>query len=289
VNPANDIAEFLTSRRASVTPEQVGLPTYGPRRVKGLRREEVASLAGVSVEYYKRLERGNASGVSDTVLEALARALLLDDAERGHLHDLARATNPVAPARRRSMPQRVRPVVQRIVDGMAAPAILRNSRLDYLSANALGRALFAPVFESREQPANSARFTFLDPVAQDFYAEWDQTARDLVGLLRSEAGRNPYDKDLTNLVGELSTRSNEFRTWWAAHNVRYHQTGTKRIHHPLVGELELSYEVLELSADAGLTVNVFSAEPDSRSQQALDLLASWIATPGEQLSRTPET
>jgi len=289
VDAANDIAEFLASRREKVTPEQVGLPTYGARRVKGLRREEVASLAGVSVEYYKRLERGNATGVSEAVLEALARALLLDDAERSHLHDLARAANPVAPKRRRSTQQRVRPVVQRILDRMADPVVLRNSRLDYLSANALGRALYAPMFESREQPANSARFTFLDPAAQDFYVDWEQTARDLVGLLRSEAGRNPYDTELSNLVGELSTRSHDFRTWWAAHNVRHHQTGTKRIHHPLVGDLELSYEVFELSADAGLTVNVFSAEPDSRTQQALDLLASWIATPDEQPASRPET
>src|SRR4051794_3398495 len=227
VDPAKDIAEFLTSRRAKVTPEQVDLPSYGPRRVTGLRREEVASLAGVSVEYYKRLERGNAAGVSDSVLEALARALRLDDAERMHLHDLARAVNPVAPKRRRPT-QRVRPVVQRIVDAMTTPAIVRNSRVDYLSANALGGALYAPVFDSREQPANSARFTFLDPAAHDFYVDWERTAKDLVAHLRAEAGHNPYDRDLSNLVDELSTRSDEFRTWWAAHNVRYHQSGTKR-------------------------------------------------------------
>ena len=194
MDPAKDIAEFLTSRRAKVTPEQVGLPTYGARRVKGLRREEVASLAGVSVEYYRRLERGNVSGVSEGVLEALARALQLDDAERAHLHDLARAVSPVAAERRRSTQQRVRPVVQRIVDGMTTPAIVRNSRVDYLSANALGRALYAPVFESREQPANSARFTFLDPAAADFYPEWDRVASELVAHMRSEAGRNPYDR-----------------------------------------------------------------------------------------------
>lgn len=278
MDPANDIAEFLTSRRAKLTPEQVGLPTYGPRRVKGLRREEVASLAGVSVEYYKRLERGQASGVSDGVLEALAAALRLDDAERAHLHDLARAVTPMAPKRRRTV-QRVRPVVQQIVDAMGTPAIVRNSRVDYLSANALGRALYAPLFESREQPANSARFTFLDPAAHDFYADWERAAKDLVAHLRSEAGRNPYDKNLSDLVGELSTRSPEFRTWWAAHNVRYHQTGVKRLHHPLVGDLELAYEVMELSADAGLTISTYSAEAGSRSQQALDLLASWTATP----------
>src|SRR3954454_16377774 len=278
VDPAKDIAEFLTSRRSKVTPEQVGLPSYGPRRVKGLRREEFASLVGVSVEYYKRLERGNAAGASEAVLEALARALQLDDAERTHLHDLARAANPVAPKRRRPT-QRVRPVVQRIVDAMTTPAIVRNIRVDYLSANRLGRALYAPVFDSREQPPNSARFAFLDPAAHDFYAEWERTAKDLVAHLRTEAGRDPYDRELSNLIGELSTRSPEFRTWWAAHNVRYHQTGIKRLHHPVVGELELSYEVMELSADAGLTVSVYSAEPGSRSQVVLDLLASWTATP----------
>lgn len=282
VNPTNAIGEFLTSRRAKVTPEQVGLPSYGPRRVPGLRREEVASLAGVSVEYYKRLERGNASGVSDSVLEALAQALQLDDAERAHLFDLARATSPTAPKRRRPVQQRVRPVIHRILDSIAVPAIVRNSRVDYLAANPLGRALYSPLFESREQPPNSARFTFLDPAAQDFYVDWERIAKDLVAHLRSEAGRAPYDRGLSDLVGELSTRSPEFSTWWAAHNVRYHQTGSKRLRHPVVGELELSYEVMELSADPGVTISVYSAEPGSRSQEALDLLASWIITPEEQ-------
>jgi transcriptional regulator with XRE-family HTH domain len=290
VNAANDIAEFLTSRRAKVTPGQVGLPTYGPRRVAGLRREEVASLAGVSVEYYKRLERGNVSGVSDGVLEALARALQLDDAERAHLHDLARAAGRSGfdSPQRRSPAQRVRPVVMRILDSITAPAIVRNSRVDYLAANPLGRALYAPLLEGREQPANSARFTFLDPVAQDFYADWERTAKDLVAHLRSEAGRNPYDRGLSDLVGELSTRSEAFRSWWAAHNVRYHRTGTKRLHHPVVGALELSYEVMELPADAGLTISVYSAEPGSRSQEALDLLASWTATPEPDQAAAPD-
>jgi transcriptional regulator with XRE-family HTH domain len=279
VDAANDIAEFLTSRRARVMPEQAGLPTYGTRRVKGLRREEVASLAGVSVEYYKRLERGTASGVSDSVLEALAQALQLDDAERAHLFDLARAANPIAPKRRRPAQQRVRPVVLRILESIGAPAIVRNSRVDYLAANPLGRALYAPVFDSRERPANSARFTFLDPAAQEFYVDWERTAKDLVAHLRSEAGRNPYDRGLSDLVGELSTRSEPFRTWWAAHNVRYHRTGTKRLRHPVVGELELAYEVMDVAADDGLTIAAYSAEPGSRSAEALDLLASWTATP----------
>lgn len=278
VDRTNDIAEFLASRRANVTPEQAGLPGSGKRRVPGLRREEVATLAGVSIDYYKRLERGNLSGVSDSVLEALARALQLDDAERAHLFDLARLASPGAPRRRRPVPQVVRPAVQRILDGMTTPAIVRNSRVDYLAANTLGRALYAPLFESREQPANSARFTFLDPAAKEFFVNWERTARDLVAHLRSEAGRNPYDGGLTDLVGELSMRSDDFRTWWAAHDVRFHQTGVKRLRHPVVGEIELGYDVMELP-DGGLTLSVCTAEPGSRSEEALDLLASWSATP----------
>jgi transcriptional regulator with XRE-family HTH domain len=288
VDATNDIAEFLTTRRAKITPEQAGLPSYGKRRVPGLRREEVASLAGMSVEYYKRLERGNVSGVSELVLEGLARGLQLDEAERTHLFDLVRAANPVAPKRSRPVKQKIRPVVQRILDQIAAPATVRNARADYVGANALGRALYAPVFDSREQPANSARFTFLDPAATDFYPDWDRVATELVAHLRSEAGRNPFDRQLSDLIGELSTRSDEFRVRWAAHNVRFHRTGTKHIHHPVVGELELSYESLELSADDGLSVAIFTAPPGSASEQGLELLASWSATPSTAVARTSD-
>jgi transcriptional regulator with XRE-family HTH domain len=279
MDATNDIAEFLSSRRARVTPEQAGLPTFGQRRVPGLRREEVASLAGVSVDYYKRLERGQATGASDSVLEALASALQLDDAERAHLFDLARAASPITPKRRRPPAEAVRPVVQQVLDGMALPALVRGARCDYIAANPLGRALYQPLFESPAQPPNSARFVFLDPAALDFYPEWDRIASDLVAHLRSEAGRNPYDRGLSDLVGELSTRSDEFRTRWAAHNVRFHRSGDKRLHHPLVGELSLRYEALELPADPGLIMSVYTAEPGSPSQQALDILASWAATP----------
>jgi transcriptional regulator with XRE-family HTH domain len=275
----SDIAEFLTTRRARITPEQAGLPSYGRRRVPGLRREEVASLAGVSVEYYRRLERGTVAGVSELVLEGLARALQLDDAERAHLFDLVRAANPATPKRARPAKQQIRPVVQRMLDHIAAPATVHTTRLDYIGANALGRALYAPVFDSREQPANSARFTFLDPAATEFYPEWERVASELVATLRSTAGRNAYDRQLSDLIGELSTRSDEFRVRWAAHNVRFHRTGSKRIHHPIAGALDLSYETMALSADDGLNVAIFTAEPGSASQQALDLLASWTATP----------
>ncbi len=287
MDAGNDIAEFLTSRRGRITPQQAGLPAYGRRRVPGLRREEVASLAGVSIEYYRRLERGNVSGVSDIVLEALARALQLDDAERAHLFDLARAAGPLGRRPRRPAQPRIRPVVHQILDAIVTPAIVRNARVDYLAANATGRALYAPLFESREQPANSARFTFLDPAAADFYCEWDRVADDLVAHLRSEAGRNIYDRGISDLVGELSTRSDEFRTRWAAHNVRFHRSGTKRLNHPIVGALTLNYETMDLPADAGLNVSIYTAEPGSASDGSLKLLASWAATPGPAPQSSP--
>jgi transcriptional regulator with XRE-family HTH domain len=279
VDNRNEIRQFLTSRRARITPEQAGLPTYGGnRRVAGLRREEVALLAGVSVDYYTRLERGNLGGVSEAVLDALARALQLDEAERGHLFDLAQAANPTARPRRRPAPQRVRPGVQRILDAMDAPADVRNGRRDILAANRLGYALYSEIFVDPVRPANVARFVFLSPRAREFFPDWEGTANDLVANLRTVAGRNPYDRGLQDLVGELSTRSQEFRTRWAAHNVRQHQTGRKRLHHPVVGDLELTYEVLALPADPGLSLVVYGAEPGSPSQDALRLLASWAAT-----------
>ena len=220
-----DLAQFLSSRRANVSPEQAG------------------------------------------------------HAERAHLFDLARAVTP-APVRRRGRPAQrtVRPAVQQILDTIGSPATVSNARGDYLAANTLGRALYAPLFESVEQPPNSARFTFLDPAAQEFFIDWEKAARELVANLRSQAGRNPYDQELAGLVGELSTRSEAFRTWWAAHNVRYHQTGNRRLHHPVVGDLDLAYEVMEVTADAGLRMAVFTAEPGSRSEEALGLLGSWAAT-----------
>jgi transcriptional regulator with XRE-family HTH domain len=292
VDSRNEIRDFLTTRRAKITPEQAGLPFYGGnRRVAGLRREEVALLAGVSVDYYTRLERGNLGGVSDSVLEALARALQLDDAERLHLFDLARAANTsaaTAGTRRRPTAQHVRPGVQRILDAMVtAPAYVRNARMDVLSANHLGRAVFAPMFASAQRPVNIARFIFLDPAARDFYADWERIAGDTVALLRGAAGRDPYDRAMSDLIGELCTRSEVFRGWWAAHNVRLHRTGLKNLHHPEVGDLTLTFESMELTADVGLRLNAYSAEPGTPTQDALNLLASWSATPNEQIGATP--
>jgi transcriptional regulator with XRE-family HTH domain len=277
----DDIREFLVSRRAKVTPEQAGLPAYGTnRRVSGLRREEAAMLAGISVEYYTRLERGNTRGVSEEVLEGIARALQLDEAERAHLFDLVRATSTTTSARRRPSQERVRASVQQIIDSMnMTPAYVRNGRLDVLASNALGAALYSDMFTDPARPPNSARFLFLNPRAKEFFVDWEKIAHDAVGILRAEAGRDPYDRRLTELIGELSTRSEEFRVRWAAHNVKLHRSGTKRFHHPVVGDLTFNFEAFDLPADPGQRMLVYAAEPGSPSHDALAMLASWISTP----------
>jgi transcriptional regulator with XRE-family HTH domain len=285
VDPKSEIREFLTSRRAKVTPERAGLTSYGARRVPGLRRSEVATLAGVSIEYYTRIERGNLTGVSESVLEALARALRLDEAERAHLLDLARAAGPTSPSRRRrSRKPGVRSDVQWTIDAMTrAAAFVFNGRLEILAANQLGRALFSELYVNPARPVSTPRFVFLDPCAHEFYADWDRAAGETVAMLRAEAARDPDDRDLSDLVGELSTKSDAFRTLWAAHNVRLHNTGVKHLHHPVVGDITLNYNGLELAADPGLTIFVYTAEPGSKSAESLNLLASWAATlePGE--------
>ncbi|NIJ05482.1 helix-turn-helix transcriptional regulator [Frigoribacterium faeni] len=270
------VREFLVSRRGRITPEQAGLPAYGTtRRVSGLRREEVAMLAGVSVDYYVRLERGNLSGVSESVLEALARALQLSEAERAHLFDLARTANASPTARRRVTTRRVRPQVQQMLDALGSPAWVRNGRGDFLAGNVLGRALYSEIFRDPVRPANTIRYTFLSPRARDFFVDWESTADASVAILRAEAGRDPHDRALSDLVGELATRSEDFRVRWAAHDVAFHRTGFKRVHHPVVGRLDLDFEGMELTADVGLTVFVYSAEPGTVSAERLALLASW--------------
>jgi transcriptional regulator with XRE-family HTH domain len=274
-----EIREFLTSRRAKVGPREAGLPVYGAnRRVSGLRREEVALLAGISAEYYTRLERGNVRGVSEEVLNGIVRALHLDEAEREHLFDLVRVASAGAtrPVRRSPEAERVRPSVKRIVDAIAnIPAFVRNRRLDILHANPLAEALYSELYRSPTRPVNSVRFAFLDPRAKQFYGDWETSAHDMVAALRSEAGRSPFDRSLTDLIGELSTRSEEFRVLWAGHDVRFHRSGVKTLHHPLVGDLTLSYEVLELPADAGLELVTYSADPGSPTERALAELAGW--------------
>ena len=274
-----DIREFLVSRRARITPEEAGLPAYGGnRRVTGLRREEVAMLSGVSVDYYVRLERGNLAGASESVLDALANTLKLDDAEREYLFDLARAAGP-APRRRTKPATTVRPAVQQVLDAMAdAPAWVRNARHDILAANPMGRALYAPVFDDPHRPVNTTRFTYLNPAAREFWRDYDRIANDGAALLRLEAGRNPHDPDLIQLVGELSTQSELFRERWASRDVLYHRSGVKRLHHPIVGDLDLNYESMELPSEPGLVMNVYTAPAGSPSADALKVLASWVAS-----------
>ena len=286
-----EIRQFLTTRRAKLTPTQAGLPAYGGRRrVPGLRREEVALLAGISIQYYTRLERGSTRGVSDEVLDGITRALQLDEVERAHLIDLVRTANAARPARGRATPQRVRPSVQRLLDSMTGTAaFLRNGRLDILAANQLGYALYAPAFGDPARPVNLARFIFLDAKSTEFYRDWDGIAHAAVGSLRAEAGRNPHERALTELVGELSVRSPEFRVRWAAHDVDYYRSGTQPFHHPLVGDLTLDYDALELPSDPGLSIIAYTAEPGSPSRQALDLLASWTATPDQAPAVTAES
>lgn len=273
-----EIREFLTTRRARITPEQAGLPVYGGnRRVEGLRREEVAMLTGVSVDYYVRLERGSLGGASESVLDALARTLRLDEAERLYLHDLARS---VAPSRRAPAPTAttVRPAILQVLDAITGPAWVRNGRHDIIAANAMGRALYQPVFDDAHRPVNTTRFLYLDPAARTFWRDYEQTARDAAAMLRLEAGRTPHDPDLIRLVGELSTRSETFRERWASRDVHLHRSGRKRLHHPIVGDLDLDYESMELPSEPGLVLNVYTAPAGTPSADGLRLLASWVAT-----------
>jgi transcriptional regulator with XRE-family HTH domain len=276
----DEVRSFLRSRRARIAPEQAGLTSSGRgRRVPGLRRGEVADLAGVSVEYYARLERGDLSGVSEGVLDAVARALRLDEAERAHLSALANAAGPARRSRGEERAPQVRPSVARILGLMTEiPAFVNNRRLDVMAANPLAEALYAPLFADPIRPANHARFAFLNPRAHDFWIDWDRIADDTVAVLRTEAGRDPYDKGLTDLVGELSTRSDAFRTRWASHNVRLHRSGLKHFRHPIVGELHLNFEAMELAADPGLTLTMLSAQAGTPTDDSLRLLASWAAT-----------
>ncbi|HWD78134.1 MAG TPA: helix-turn-helix transcriptional regulator [Kribbella sp.] len=274
-----EVREFLTSRRAKLTPSEVGLPNVGRRRVPGLRRNEVAMLAGVSIEYYAKLERGAIAGASSAVLEAIAQALRLDDTERAHLLDLARAADGIPTSgRRRRRPATpttsrasLRWALEAITDGVA---FVRNPAQDLLATNALGRVFYSPVIGEGGRTPNLARFQFLDPASRDFYPDWDLFAHMCVAIMRAEAGRDPHDRALQDLVGELSTQSETFRRLWGSHDVRTHGTGTKRFHHPEVGELTLAYEELAVTAEPGLVLLLYTAEPGSPSAEKLQLLGS---------------
>jgi len=274
-----EVAEFLRTRRDRITPDQAGIIGGGRRRVPGLRREEVAMLTGVSVEYYARMERGDLAGVSVEVLDALARALRLDEAETDHLHDLARAAGPTRPRHKRAAEQSVRPTLQRFLDAVTGvPMWVRDRRMDFIAANPLGRALYAPMLDDPANGRNTARFTFLNPAARIFFPDWEQNASDIVATLLSYAGQNPLDRRLTDLIGELVTRSDTFRHRWSKHDVRHHRAGIKRIRHPAVGDLEFSYEAMDLPASPEWFMFAYVAEPGSPTEERLRLLGSLAAT-----------
>jgi len=282
MNTSAEVREFLTTRRARLTPEQAGIIGGGRRRVTGLRREEVAMLAGMSVDYYAKMERGNLSGVSAEVLNALARALQLDDAETTHLHDLARAAAPASPVRTpaRKDPSPVRPTLQRFLDTITdTPTYVSNRRKDIIATNAIGAAMLAPILDDPSNSRNNARFVFLNPAAQVYYPDWEGGARSIVASMRVEAGRNPHDKTLTDLIGELVTRSDVFRSLWAAHDVRFHRNGTKRIHHPIAGDLAFEYEAFDIPGSDGLIMYACTVEPSSPTAERLQLLGNLAATP----------
>ncbi|WP_432511541.1 helix-turn-helix domain-containing protein [Kineococcus sp. SYSU DK001] len=293
----SEVRDFLMSRRAKVTPAAAGLPAGVNRRVAGLRRAEVAILAGVSVEYYSRIERGDIAGASASVLDAIGTALKLDETEQAHLLDLARAADgvPVSRRARRRTDKAATPspslrwTLESITGG---PAFVRNARQDLVALNALGRAFYAPAIGDGDgvaggagaRPVNLARFQFLDPASRDFYPDWEVFAQMCVAVMRADAGRDPHDRAMQDLVGELSTRSEVFRRLWGSHDVRTHGTGTKRFHHPVVGEVTLAYQELALTDEPGLTMLIYTAEPGSSSAERLGLLASWAgtSTPGVQ-------
>ena len=271
-----DLSEFLRTRRARLKPEDVGLPDFGRRRVPGLRREELAQLAGVSVAYYTRLEQGNGRNVSAEVLDAIARALRLSDAEHAHLMHLAKPKQlkkkPVARS------QQVRPALRHLLDSIeSVPAYIVGRRSDILAWNRMASALFGDWAEMPGQERIWARMVFLRPEYRELYLEWQQKASDMVGYLRMDAGCHPDDPRLSALVGELSVKSEDFRRLWAAHDVKEKSYGVKRMRHPLVGDLTLSFETFRLVDDGEQSLVTYHAEPDTPSAEALRLLASWGA------------
>ncbi|MGP5292607.1 putative DNA-binding protein [Corynebacterium xerosis] len=277
-----EIRDFLTSRRARLSPEQAGVPTYGGvRRVAGLRREEVAHLAGVSVDYYNRLERGRATGISPEVLASVACALQLDEVEHEHLRNLHHAARPSPLQAPRSRARHaVRPTVQKVLDALDLPAFVQNSRLEIVAANALGQALYADAEGDHrlELPFSMPSFVFLDPRSPAFYGDWSRVARNQVALLRTSAGRTPDDPELLALIGKLSTQSPHFRELWATHDVLKYRKGPKNYHHPVVGDIEFIGESFDLSEHEDLALLTYTYETNSPTEQAMTLLASWVGS-----------
>ncbi|MGW6461330.1 helix-turn-helix transcriptional regulator [Streptomyces sp. NPDC055078] len=282
MNQIVELGEFLRSCRGRVRPADAGLPGTARRRVPGLRREELAHLAGVSIDYYTRLEQGRSRTASPEILEALATALRLDGTERAHLYDLANR-RPLRPRRYRAAPaERVSPASHRLLttlDSACCPAFVLGRRTDVVASNALARALIADFDALAAHERNLARFLFLDPAARELYADWHGAAADTAAMLRLDAGRHPGDPRLGELVGELAVRSEHFRTYWAERRVHERTEGTKGYRHPVAGELTVTYQALALPGASDQTLVVYSTEPGSPSGTALRFLANWSAEP----------
>lgn len=270
-----ELSEFLRTRRARLKPEDVGMPDFGRhRRVPGLRREELAQLAGVSVAYYTRLEQGNGRNVSAEVLDAISRALRLTDAEHAHLTHLAKPKQHKK--KQGARPQQVRGALRQLLDTLdGVPAYITGRRSDVLVWNRMAAAVFGDWAELPAQERNWARMVFLRPEYHDLFVEWEQKAIDIVCLLRMDAGCHPDDPRLSALVGELSVKSEDFRRLWATHDVKEKTHGVKRLRHPLVGDLSLQYESFQLAGDSEQVLVTYHAEPGSPSAEALHLLSSW--------------
>lgn len=273
-----ELADFLRRARSQIDPSRAGLPPDGRvRRVPGLRREEVARLAGVSTDYYARLEQGRRIVPSAAVVEAVGRALGLDAAGRAHLKDLIGLT--ATPTRRSHDVQRVRPGLYQLLDALdGEPALILGRRTDILAANRMAKALFTDFDQFPAAHRNYARWMFLDDDARALFLDWPDQARAAVESLRFEVGRNPDDRATTDLVTELRERSREFDQWWAQHRVHQRTHGSKRLRHNLVGDLTVEYETLTLPGDPETTLFIYTTEPGSPSRRAIDILASWTAT-----------
>lgn len=268
-----EVREFLTACRAKVSTAQAGINHYsGERRVPGLRREEVAQLAGVSTTYYTRIERGDLSGVSVSVLNSLVRALNLDEAERIHLFDLARSSEGLR-SQNISKQVKISPNIAQLIDQMAdIPAIAFNDHFDVIASNKLGRSLFPDLFPEHGRPLNQVRYLFLDPRATIFYTDWESTAKDAVSALRLIVGGKTNDAKLMKLIADVANGSEQFRAWWGGHTVRIHSSGKKHFNHPAIGEMTLSFEVLEIAAQSEIKLVTYLAEPGSSSADGLAML-----------------
>jgi transcriptional regulator with XRE-family HTH domain len=278
----SEITSFLSSRRAKLSPEEAGVPLYGGRRrVAGLRREEVAQLAGVSTDYYARLERGKVAGASREVLEAIARALQLDEDEREHLFDLVKISQTRTPRRRSTIAATVRPGLQQVLDSISTPAYLQNARLDRLAANRIGRALYSQPIDGSNDQFNYALWLFLDPRAHEFHRDFAAAKHNVVALLHAATAKDPYDQGLIDVIGRLSTQSEEFRSYWARHDVFRYRRGAKLVTHSEMGELEFGYESFELPTDPGLVMLVYTVEPGSPTAEAMQILSSWASPSAE--------